>query len=158
MGVLNFNFAELQKILDTSTEKSMKSIQLKFLAAICLLASSIATADPGDHELISGSYSCITYVSTSNRLDSQNSSIYGTPLAQEYFSCRGPEPANCSAAAAEVAHSLDSSGCANSTSFTPCYNCGHSEYEYSRTSVNWVCEGLRKKVLEAAGDLCKSLF
>lgn len=132
----------------------MKSIKLISLAALFLAISGIATAAPGDHELMTGTYNCYDYVPSSSNNDSQNMNVFGSPLQQDYFNCRGGETPNCSANAAVIANSLESSDCTQRTSTSVDSHGG------GRTiiTVYWVCEGLRKKVLEAVGDACKAMF
>ena len=128
----------------------------------CLLAlglwsvSGAVNAQSGDPELVAGSYNCSDNTPPNPFQDSQALSAQGTPFRGDFsFSCRGPVPTNCTSDAAQVANALTTSECVNSTSVNVNTSSTHPR---TTTSVNFVCEGIRKKVLAAIADACMSMF
>ena len=134
----------------------MKQTFISVFGALCLMLSGVANAAAGDPELVAGTYSCTASISPNPNPNSQANSMSGTPFDQEFsFSCRGPVPVDCSIAAAKVASSLATSDCVNATSV---FTSGFPNLPRTITQVTFVCEGIRKHVLDAVADSCKSMF
>ncbi len=127
-------------------KKLTKLFTTTFMALVLLMVAPTVVANPGDHELVTGSYTCRDFVSGT---DNQNLYVTGTIIMSDFgnMTCRGSAPTNCASDAAATLSSLDARHC--STSLISASTPG----SYTDTRFNFVCEGTRKEVIEAVVTL-----